>query len=279
MLSPHDAMVQRLSDVKPTYTAIFTFIERSGDMTLSMSWNETEDSGDRTTKFTQTSKKWTKLDQDTTASSRLIDVSLVNLKHGSAWHFDMQASQRVTERRLPAGLIDFADKVSIDPNSARKQAIDRPFVSIRPHKHLKSLQQRIAYRYRLSQSDYALELTRFQDCEYQSKASLISATEATVFEPRWSLSVHHLNWDKMLSANESMSIGEMAEWEDDIATWFPECSGPESEILGGGNILGFQQLLRKLETVEALVRPSLIDKSTGMESIARLDYRRAGSGH
>jgi len=257
-------MIDDLSEVKPEYTAIFTFHDEAGDLRLSVDWQESHDSGAQTSDFRQPAPRWTRLHRDTGAPSTLLNANLTNLATGSAWQFDIQAVQKVDKARLSPQLARFAESLRFDAEAARRQSADRPFVKFNPSTNLKSLQQRISYHYRiaLGNSDYTLELSRFQDRVYPSRAApadpAISSTETTVCEPRWSISVFRTDWDTWFGLNESLGIGAQADWSDDMSAWFPEDllgsptsgSAPEKPEEDSGWV----QLMEKLTHIEELVR-------------------------
>ena len=258
-------MVQDLIDVKPTYTAKFTFADDTGDLRLTMSWQEREDLDRNTTTFDVVTKKWTRLDRDTSNTTPLLDISLTDLNLGSAWHFDLCAAQAVAKDRLPTQLANFANNLRFNAVAARKQSTDQPFVAFNPYVGLKSLQQRISYRYGIAHSDYTLELTRFQDRTFPARKSLLTQdTPPDLHEARWSVNVYSMMWDTVFANNERLAVGEMVDWKDDIETWFPEDLKPSmSPDEKGGN--GFAQLMEKLEKIQKLVKRSEVEMVGGME--------------
>ncbi|KAK3720392.1 hypothetical protein LTR37_003803 [Vermiconidia calcicola] len=260
LLTPQDAITYDLADIKPVYSAVFIFAEEAGDLRLTVTWEETQDAGSSTATFELVSRKWARLERDTVSLSPIVDVCLKDLMSGFAWQFDIQAAQAVNESRLSEKLLDFSQSIKINAVEARKASPDKLFVI---HKafvgHLKSIQQRISYRYGIFGSDYTLELTRFQGRTFQPRRSLIEPPkEVAVYEPRWSLDVYRLEWDKEFTNNERLAIGESADWRHDVDTWFPEdiTSDSRSEDAGGA---GFAQLMEKLRRVGKLMKDSRED--------------------
>ena len=254
LLTPQDAMTHDLVDVTPLYSAVFTFADEVGDLCLSISWEEAQDASSDTSTFEVVSTKWTRVERDTGTAYPILDISLCDLNTGMAWQFGIQAAQAVDESRLPNQLADFAHRVRIDPKEARKVNPDKSFIIHKPYAgHLRSIQQRVSYRYGLATSDYTLELTRFQTRTYPPRKSIaLPPGEATVYEPRWSLSVSRIEWDKEFTKNERLPIGERADWNHDVDTWFPEDIPKSSEEENTG--AGFAQLMEKLKKVAKLVR-------------------------
>ena len=257
LFTPQDAMIHDLSEVKPVYSAMFTFADDAGDFRLFMSWYEAEGTSSKSKAFEIISTKWTRLERDSEAAAPILDISLSDLNTGLAWRFELSASHAVEESRLPARLVDFAHGVRINAKEAQKANPQESFIIHKPYAgHLKSIEQRISYRYGLAASDYTLELTRFQTRVYPPRRSLaLPPGEPKVYEPRWGLSVYRGEWDTEFTKNERLPIGERADWEHDLETWFPEditSTSPVGEKKEEG--IGFEQLMEKLKKVGKLVR-------------------------
>ena len=254
LLVPHDATTERLVHVKPIYATILTLADPAGDLRLRIDWQEANDADSSTPAFEVVFNKWTRLERDSSSASPLLDISLSDLDTGQAWQFDVQAAQAVDESRLPKALSDFAHSVKIDPRAAHSYSTggDKLFVLFRSHAvNLKSIQQRMSYRYGLASSDYTLELFRFQDRTYPPrKATLIASSGGpAVYEPRWSLNVYRVAWDTMFAINERLAVGEAADWKDDAETWFPKHFGADDEKPDAG----FGQLMEELKRIEKVV--------------------------
>ena len=259
-LTPQDNTIKDLAAVRPIYTAIFTFVDpakgEAGDIRLTMTWEESQDSITNQTTFDNTFKKWTRLDRDIQAPYPLLNVALSDLSTGMAWQFDLHGAQCIEESRLPAELSDFGDKVRPDAKLAHKavdpSATDISFMTYRSSfTYLKHVEQRITYRYQDIDSDYIFELSRFQHREFPSRKALIasSITDPTVYEPRWGLSLHRNQWDTWFAHNERLPIGEKAVWPHEEDDWFPKDYATASE----NDQSGFAQLMKKLERFKGLI--------------------------
>jgi hypothetical protein len=152
-------MMHSLHDVTPIYTAVFTFADQAGDLRLTKAWHDPHGKA----AYEERDRSWIRLDRGTTEPSSLFDVSLCNLQEdGSQWHFGLTNAQKVEDARLPEYLKVFAETVILDEEAACNDIGDL-FFTYRGDVGLKTLQQRKSYRYGLINSDYTLELTRFQD--------------------------------------------------------------------------------------------------------------------
>ncbi|EME89218.1 uncharacterized protein MYCFIDRAFT_193188 [Pseudocercospora fijiensis CIRAD86] len=252
LLTPHGAMTTVLRDVKPVFAAIFVFDDIHGALQLYMTWHELEEKQADGPEYLLEQTKWTRLDRDTNRPTPLLDMSLTDLHTGSAWQFEIAASRSVEEYKVPQNLRDFAKRVTIDPVQAVKQMADKSFIRYNPFMRLYSFRQEVIFRYNILNSDYTLELKRFQDRIFSTQQMLIEKPKVTVYEPRWGLNVFRTDWDTAFSKNERLPIGEVADWDDTFEVVFPSDIGPDVEDNGDG----FEQLLGKLDKIAALVRES-----------------------
>ena len=218
-----------LTDVKPVYTAIFTFADEAGDLQLTKTWCEMSDTSAKTSLFEETTRKWTRLDRDASTSTALLDVNMIDIDAILAWNISIRSQHCVNERRLAKALIDFSYSIQIQPELARKQNIDKAFVTYKAYGvKLKRLQLRISYHFDIRTgegmvTDYALNLTRFQDRVFaHASGKLAPVAEPVVCEPRWALNVYRNEWATKFAVNESLKVGEVADWNDDIESWFPQ---------------------------------------------------------
>ena len=270
LITPQDATTEHLVVVQPMYSIVFTFEDSAGDLRLTVTWKLMQDADSKDEAFEGVSKKWARLERaaedanpktgieqyDPNAGmSSLLDVALTDLNTGMAWQFDVNAAQAVDKSRLSESYVEFEHSIKVNNEAVRKRSAEKLFVFYRPSGvRVKSIQQNVSYRYYLSQTDYNLELTRFQNRVFPPRTAetmSFSSTAPTVFEPRWSLSVYRTEWDQTLSENEHLPIGQKANWADDVDTWFPEDAGSEDAQRNG---LGFAQLMTKLKKVAKLMR-------------------------
>lgn len=227
-----------------------------------MSWHDVNDNPDSPrSELVELSRTWTRLNRSLTTSSSLLDISLLNLSKSSAWNFSLSASLAIDSKRLAPEFDDIANSIRLDASLARAQRSDKKFVRWNPYAPVKTLQQRTSYAFALKNSNYTLELTRFQDRVFSGKAG---GVESEVYESRWGLEVYHSVWETLLASNEHLPVGEMADWDDDVKTWFPEDDdmGDLGQVKGES---GFGQLVEKLGAVEKLVLGEDVETFGGME--------------
>lgn len=249
LLDPRESMDHTLDEIKPIYTALLIIADNAGDMCLEISWKERSDSSNELEPLSRT---WTKLDRGNTSQSSLVDISLLNLKNSSAWHFELSASNPVDSKKLAVKYSNLADSIRVDINIARQQRTDKPFVRWNSYAPVTMLQQRTSYQFALKNSNYTLELTRFQDRLFAHWTHSHGEPDCKIHEPRWSLEVYHSMWDTLLTRNEHLAVGAMVDWDDGVKTWFPEDDDMEDFAQVKGEA-GFEQLVAKLDQVGKLV--------------------------
>lgn len=265
LLDPRDSAVHTLYDVKPVYTAVFVFADRAGDLRLEMSWHEERNNSEsKKGELVELSRTWTRLDRGSAGPSSLVDISLLNLEKGSAWHFDLSASHAVENNRLAPEYHNIADSVRADLQVARLERSDKPFVRWNPYVPIKILQQRTSHLFALKNSNYTVELTRFQDRAFTQRSRITSQVDCEAFEPRWSLEVYHSIWDMLFTRNEHLQVGKAADWDAGVQTWFPEDDDLRdlSQVKGER---GFEQLVAKLGLLEQVALSSQGEMYGGME--------------
>ncbi|KAK4560565.1 hypothetical protein LTR86_005762 [Recurvomyces mirabilis] len=261
LLMPSEAMTHDLKDIKPVYAATFTFEDPAGYYRLEVEWQETIDYQTGAANYEQTCKKWARLERDHTTPSSILDISLCDLNTSLAWQCDVLAStQVIDEWKLPEQLRKFSGTISVDPKLAAKQGGFQTFARFMSLPSLCAVQQRRSYRFLIAASDFTLELNHFQDRMREP------GTDKTIqtYEPRWGLTLYRGEWDVMFTKNERLPIGEQADWQHDLGTWFPADLGRGSEPVDENNPdQGWWQLMQKIEKIDGLVAEggALADKS------------------
>lgn len=260
LLVPDNLMVTSLQDVKPVYSAVYTFADPSGDLRYTINWKEMDSDSVRP-EFDAIPRGWVRLDLDTREPRALFDVALTNLSVGSltdlnaatsvaltnlnaasSWRFGIDAYPPAVTG-VPKDLNKFVKAICFD--AKRALDLDLQFALCGDQPNLKRIQQRITYAYRIMDSDYTLEITHFQDRVRNRKDG-----SATLYESRWSVEVFRSEWETMFGQNERLTVGKGTTWADDGSTWFPADLGPTTPVDGDG----FQQLMEKLQKIERVVR-------------------------
>ncbi|KAI7531054.1 hypothetical protein KC331_g14335 [Hortaea werneckii] len=261
LLSPLDPTTSDLHEVKPTFSADFKFYDSAGNLCLTIEWQEALEHMDSDrVEYVQKYRKWTRFERDSGNSTPLLDINLTDLNSGRAWQFDILASQPVDERKVPDALQKFANSIRIHALSAAKLKGKDPFVlRYTVLSNLISVQERTCYNYVIANSEFNLEISRFQNRIYHPRPSMAAPEEAAhppsrakpdTYEPRWSLSVYRQAWDTLFNENERLPVGQGVEWKSDMATWFPADIGSEASEKED---VGWSQLMDNLGQIEAMV--------------------------
>ncbi|KAM3419291.1 hypothetical protein BST61_g5228 [Cercospora zeina] len=241
LLSPHDAMLDRLQDVVPSYAATFTFLDEQGDLCLVKSWQKADSGTESETvvsRMVANPDHWYRCNPDDTSGlTHLLQVALTDVNTGTAWQFDLTAKRSLNPSKLPNEYSQFA--ASITPDAATEKPDE---IYIRRKSMLAKLRQEVRYRYNLSHTDYMLDLARFQDYTFSGHPKKVDA----VGEAAWALRVSRPEWAENLSRNKDLPVGTSADWSDNIDdAWFPaDFDGQD----------GFVQLVDKLVAIEKVLQ-------------------------
>ena len=258
---PSEAMIHDLKDIKPVYGATLTFEDPAGYYRFEVEWQQEIDYETGAAHYEQTCKKWARLGHDSTTPSSILDISLSDLNTSLAWQCDILACPQVIEEwKLPEQLRKISDTINVDPKLAAKQDGFQAFARFMTLPSLCAVQQRRSYRFQIAASDFTLELNQFQDRMREPGTDKAIST----YQPRWGLSLYRGEWDVMLTKNERLPIGEQADWQHDVTTWFPADIGRGSEAVDENNPdQGWWQLMQKFERIDGLVMEAkaLVDKS------------------
>ena len=86
-----------------------------------------------------------------------------------------------------------------------------------------SFEQKTALRYRLvDHMDWVVEIARY---DKYSKGAVRSQSKP--METSWAARMWNTDWDSGLVANQNMKIGQFADWNPTINTFFPRDSGKQ----------------------------------------------------
>ena len=251
LLMPLEATHTSLSETRATYSALFLFEENARYVRLFVEWQETDMSTDEAPEFDVVRRRWTRVDRSTESSHPLLDANLIDLSAGSGWHFGISGAHTVDESRLAQPYVDFYNNMEFNAKSAQRQVSTHPFVNCKSYViKLKSIEQRLTYRFGIQGLPQTLELFRFQKFVRRGQSSdgtSVVLSEPQVHKPRWGLSVSSPDWDRMFAENENMRIGGCATWSEDVREWF-------ADHVGGKEGQGFHDLMVKLEKIARVVQ-------------------------
>ena len=103
-----------------------------------------------------------------------------------------------------------------------------------------SFQQKTSLRFRMVRNmDYMIEIARYD--------SYASPEDDRPQKTNWTASLWNTEWDTELMANGSLEIGESADWDPRIGTFFPDPYGKSS--IPGGDSEGLKEFLQIVRDV------------------------------
>lgn len=267
-LRPTSMFCRRLKDVQPVYKATLTLEPPELDyiVQLSKSWQDNYSSLDHV------STKWMRLDKTSSpAPAVLLDMSITDIADGFAWQFDMLGTQIVNEDGLPRWLKELAEwRLAVVPDAAHKlDPLTHWWRLDGPAYGKKSVEQRVAWHYNITNSDYTLELAQVQDMKWvpSPKGGPPGITDMLEkYEPYWTLSVTNRIWESNFSQNCNVGLGRGATWAADLQSWFPADSIPgrsHNRATAGAAGDGFEAFMQKLDTIrDVIIRYDQTDTET-----------------
>nr|POE71380.1 hypothetical protein CFP56_62475 [Quercus suber] len=267
-------LLTSIHEVKPLYSAAFTFADPLGDFNYAIDWKDT---GVETKipEYRAEPRGWTRLEAFAKEPRALLDITLTNLSVGSctdtetahtaaidnpnaasSWRFGIDTNSPVPAASLPPHLMKFAEGVNCDIRTATINPND-DFVVCAKLPSLMRIRQCISYSYRIVDSDYTLKLMSFQD-----RIKDRDTQKMDTYEPRWNLEICRPEWEAMFKENERLEAGQSTSWADDTEAWFPCDIGSHTPDKDDG----FAQLMVKLQRVETVVRSSWSSRASSGEN-------------
>ncbi|KAK8251710.1 hypothetical protein IWZ00DRAFT_248252 [Phyllosticta capitalensis] len=188
---------------KPIYSATFKFNnqDRGGRLMLRVELSYAEGS------TTVEQRRWYRLKQGNEEPRKIIDVNLVNLSQGFAWHLGMTAAENVEESSLSEDYRNFPDSLSLNTE-------DRNFLVFGPHggRSLKvplhSVYQKRLWRIETKFGYWFVEVAGGQETTF-------SGRDMTCDSSKWTLNVLNREHEGTFSSNANLDVGKLADWGHD----------------------------------------------------------------
>lgn len=239
LVSP-TALVRRLQDVPPTYTAVVTCPDKDGDFVMTKSWQE--HNNDRN--YHQVALLWERYDRASQAATPIIDINMINLPRNVAWALRFDSRNLVDEARVPDSLRNYGlwyCNIAGDPEK------DDCWITIDRLALKSKLTQSITWRYAFPHSDYILEISRHKTTSYGLDNS---GARKTCSGWQMGLAIVNKGWETVLAENSLLPIGMEAGWKADLQTWFPADDISGRSVSPG---VGIEDLLAKMAWVTSVV--------------------------
>jgi hypothetical protein len=135
----------------------------------------------------------------------------LTISRSRGWQFSLESLTHVPSKMVPAFLSEFADK-HVKMKKKYKIPSTEHFADWEAtptvKRHLLTGRLDSVYRFGIKDTCYKVELTAM----WYPAQNL----------PVWGLAVRHMEWETHLAELESLSIGRRAEWENTMATFFPQ---------------------------------------------------------
>ncbi len=138
---------------------------------------------------------------------------------GPSWKLRASTENNIDPARISPKMVQFMESIKLNkkPNTLIELSGDKVF---RWDKNpgcmsVSTFQQKTALRFRLVKNmEYILEISRYDTYEGQEDEIKIKRTN-------WGATLWNTEWDAELMANGSLGIGEAANWDPRLRTFFP----------------------------------------------------------
>ena len=205
-----------LEDVVPSFGACFTFHE-SDRPTYQLDVGYDPDSFN-VRMHEKTHSIWTRADRRDNRT--VLGVYKIQLDGGSSWMLHIMNENSVDKSRITPRMEEFANSVTLKKS---------PPGSLKPtgHKMFQwrkdvygamvptSFEQKTSYKYRLKDNtEYVFEIARYD--VYGNPND-----ENTPVYTSWAATLYNCEWDATLAGSSELGIGQSAEWNPRLATFFP----------------------------------------------------------
>lgn len=110
---------------------------------------------------------------------------------------------------------------------------------------VKAFTQQTLFRYRLVQNmDWMVEISRYDTYGIQYRQNTQNMPEKT----RWAATLWNTEWDSVFMANSRLLIGQTAEWDPRLGTFFPNTSGAPSSSGINSGVAEFLQIVGQVSS-------------------------------
>ncbi|KAI5288823.1 hypothetical protein KEM54_004822 [Ascosphaera aggregata] len=249
-----------LEDTLPSYTITFNYLEGDASLRLEVEFHPTPRGG-----YERGNKTWYKTipEDDIELERPILQVGIMDFER-SDWELDIKLMGSPTDSsNISRSLKEFANLVALvrsevdDPATPGRLRVSFP---VEQSQNLKSIQQKTSLRYRIKQTNYVLEIARYDT--FQCTPSVNSCETARSFTfgvPRvsetavttWGASLYDTTWDDYIGQNATSRCGENVHWKPSIKSFFPS-SDPETK----DNVYaGFSEFLELVKEVSQMLCP------------------------
>lgn len=253
-------------ELRPIYTGRFKFSSPdTGNVTLEVEFSKV--SGGQgiyeVTRSQWTKDEWTEasvpLEQNmmqlngyATVIYVLQDSSLNLLFSGSSWRLHITSENILDDVRITPKMADFAASVTYrpPPQGIRPELTGHNVFKFSSNLRYESFEQKTAVQYcHKKHVNWIFELARYDTFT----GNITTASEKT----QWGASYLNAEWDNILGANLALGIGQSAQWNPWLETFFPK----NDRTTNTGKNTGFQDFMQDLSYITGR-----LDEMKGLEN-------------
>ncbi|KAI5310808.1 hypothetical protein KEM55_001576 [Ascosphaera atra] len=260
LLAPFDPKHSTLERTPPSYAATFNFQEESSFLRLEVEFNRSH-----TGVYEPGNRRWLKSQAqlNTDAERPILQVGMIDFER-SDWELAIKApGQQIEGSSISRSLKEFSSFVQLErtetdeANAPGKRRVSFP---IEKSQTLRSIQEKTAWRFRVKNSSYVLELARYDTYPCISSVGVMSPENEFIYGvPRvsehsvttWGASLYNTDWDNHLGQNAHSKRGENVHWKPSLKSFFPS----QTQNPGGDVQAGFYEFVDLVGEVAQLLRP------------------------
>ncbi len=166
---------------------------------------------------------------------------LTKVKRGSSWKLRASTENHIEPARISPKMVEFMESIKLKrgPNTTIELSGDKVFDWDRNPGCIlvTAFQQKTSLRFRLVRNmDYILEISRYDTYGRQGE-------EKKTTQTNWGATLWNTEWDAELMANGSLGIGQSADWDPRLQTFFPAQSGVSDPQVVDQGILEFLKIV------------------------------------
>ena len=216
LLEPLNHSTFELEDVVPSFSACFTFQESDGP-TYQLDVEYGPDPFDDRM-HEKMHSIWTRADRRDNRT--VLGVYKIQLDGGSSWMLHILNENARDKSHITPRMEEFANSVTLkkSPPGPLKPTGDKMFQwskNVYGAMVPRSFEQKTSYKYRLKHNtEYVFEIARY-DIYGDPK------DENTPVHSSWAATLYNREWDATLAGNSELDIGQSADWNPRLATFFP----------------------------------------------------------
>lgn len=256
LLQPIDNQIMALVDVTPSFTAYFECHEdEKGPLKLEVEMNENAMVQNL---YERTHSLWSKMGRGDNTNP--LDISMIRLdgyvrfhmipstillirKRGPSWKLRASSENYLDSARITPKMVQFMDSVTLKkaPNTTIELSGEKVFHWGESPDCMRVMifLQKTSLRFRLVKNmDFMLEIARYDT--YGDQEGNVSV------HTDWGATLSNSEWDAALMANGNLGIGQSANWDPRLRTFFPSQSVVSTDQGVDEGVMDFLNIVREV---------------------------------